>query len=88
MPGGEQGIQAIAPRAKDLKTAGNRVVSILGADAESDLVREQAIRLVSDQVIVSALVGALDWDQSHVVTYETGELMTWKEFKNRRGSET
>ncbi len=39
-------------------------------------------------VELSALVGTLDWDQSHVVIYETGELMTWKEFKNRQGSET
>jgi hypothetical protein len=34
---------------------------------------------------LSALVGALAWDQSHVVMYETGELMTWREFKNRQG---
>ena len=35
---------------------------------------------------LSALVGALAWDQSYVVIYETGELMTWREFKDRQGS--
>lgn len=53
-----RGIYAIAPLAKDLRNAGNRIVSILGADVESDLLREQAIRLVSDEVIVSALDGS------------------------------
>jgi ferredoxin--NADP+ reductase len=53
-----RGIYAIAPLAKDLRNAGNRVVSILGADVESDLLWEQAIRLVSDEVIVSALDGS------------------------------
>jgi ferredoxin--NADP+ reductase len=56
--GVDRGIHAIAPLARDLKNAGNRVVSILGASAESDLVREEAIRLVSDEVIVSALDGS------------------------------
>ena len=32
-----KGIWAIAPLAKDLREAGNRVVSILGANVESDL---------------------------------------------------
>jgi len=53
-----RGICAIAPLAKDLRNAGNRIVSILGANAESDLLWEQAIRLVSDEVIVSALDGS------------------------------
>jgi ferredoxin--NADP+ reductase len=53
-----RGIHTIAPLARDLKNAGNRVVSILGANAEPDLVREEAIRLVSDEVIVSALDGS------------------------------
>jgi hypothetical protein len=35
---------------------------------------------------LSALVGAVAWDQSHVVIYKTDELMTWREFKNRQGS--
>ncbi len=53
-----RGIWAIAPVVKDLKDAGNRVVSILGADAETDLLWEQAIRVVSDKVVVSALDGS------------------------------
>jgi len=53
--GAGRGIHTIVPLARDPKTAGNRVVSILGANAEPDLVREEAIRLVSDEVIVSAL---------------------------------
>lgn len=53
-----RGIWDIAPVAKDLKDAGNRVVSILGADVETDLLWEEAIRLVSDKVIVSALDGS------------------------------
>ena len=48
-----KGIWAIAPLAKDLRGAGNRIVSILRADVESDLVWEEAIRLVSDEVSVS-----------------------------------
>ena len=50
-----RGIHAIAPLARDRKTAGNRVVSILGANAEQDPVREEAIRPVSDEVIVSGV---------------------------------
>ena len=53
--GAGRGIHTIVPLARDPKTAGNRVVSILGANAEPDLVREEAIRQVSDEVIVSAL---------------------------------
>ncbi len=56
--GVDRGIYAIAPLAKDLRNAGNRIVSILGADVESDLLWEQAIRIVSDEVIVSALDGS------------------------------
>ena len=60
-----RGIWAIAPLAKDLRDAGNRIVSILGANVESDLLWEEAIRLVSDEVIVSALDGS--WgDPLHV----------------------
>ena len=53
-----KGIRAVAPLAKDLKAVGNRVVSILGTDVESDLEPEEAIRFVSDEVIVSALDGS------------------------------
>ena len=53
-----RGIYAIAPLANDLRNVGNRIVSILGANVESDLLWEQAIRLVSDEVIVSALDGS------------------------------
>jgi ferredoxin--NADP+ reductase len=53
-----RGIWAIAPLAKDLRDAGNRIVSILGAKVELDLLWEEAIRLVSDEVIVSALDGS------------------------------
>jgi NAD(P)H-flavin reductase len=53
-----RGIGAVAPLAKDLRNFGNRIVSILGANVESDLLWEQAIRLVSDEVIVSALDGS------------------------------
>ncbi|MBL7164355.1 MAG: hypothetical protein ISS57_17345 [Anaerolineales bacterium] len=53
-----RGIWDIAPLAKELKDAGNRVISILGANIEADLLWEQAIRLVSDEVIVSALDGS------------------------------
>ncbi len=56
--GANKGIRVIAPLAKDLRNAGNRIVSILGTDVESDLLWEQAIRLVSDEVIVSALDGS------------------------------
>jgi hypothetical protein len=35
---------------------------------------------------LSALVGALHWGQSHVVIYETGKVMTWREFKDRQGA--
>jgi hypothetical protein len=35
--GVSRGIWAIAPLAKDLRDAGNRIVSILGANVESDL---------------------------------------------------
>jgi len=52
------GIRAIAPLAKDLSGAGNRIVSILGAGDEVDLLWEEAIRLVSDKVLVSALDGS------------------------------
>jgi len=51
-------IWTIAPLAKDLKDAGNRIVSILGVNVESDLLWEAAIRLVSDKVIISALYGS------------------------------
>ena len=53
-----RGIRAIAPLTKDLKGAGNRIVSILGAGDELDLLWEEAIRVVSDEVIVSALDGS------------------------------
>jgi len=53
-----EGIGTVAPLAKDLRHAGNRIVSILSASVESDLLWEQAIRLVSDEVIVSALDGS------------------------------
>lgn len=53
-----RGIWAIAPLAKDLKDAGNRIVSILGANVETDLLWKEAIQLVSDEVIVSALDGS------------------------------
>jgi len=53
-----RGIWALAPMAKDLKDAGNRIVSILGASVASDLAWEEAIRVVSDEVIVSALDGS------------------------------
>lgn len=52
------GIWALAPLAKHLKGAGNRTVSILGANVESDLLWEEAIRVVSDEVIISALDGS------------------------------
>lgn len=53
-----RGIWAIAPLARDLRGAGNRIVSILGANDETDLLWEEAIRLVSDEVIASALDGS------------------------------
>lgn len=53
-----RGIWAIAPLAKDLRDAGNRIVSILGAKVELYLLWEEAIQLVSDEVIVSALDGS------------------------------
>ena len=53
-----RGIWTIAPLAKDLREAGNRIVSILGANVESDLLWEEVIQLVSDEVIVSALDGS------------------------------
>ena len=60
-----EGIRVVTPLAKDLKNAGNRVVSILGANVESDLAGEQDIRHVSDEVIVSALDGSRG-DPRHV----------------------
>ncbi|TEU10582.1 MAG: hypothetical protein E3J21_25830 [Anaerolineales bacterium] len=53
-----RGIWAIAPLAKDLRDAGNRIVSILDAGDELDLLWEEAIRIVSDEAIVSALDGS------------------------------
>ena len=52
------GIWAIAPLAKDLKNAGNWIVTILGANAAWDLFWEEAIRVVSGEVMVSALDGS------------------------------
>ncbi len=52
------GIRTIAPLAKDLEAAGNQIVSILGANDELDLLWEEAVRLVSDEVIVATLDGS------------------------------
>ncbi|MGB3906527.1 MAG: hypothetical protein WBB22_16580 [Anaerolineae bacterium] len=60
-----KGIWAIAPLDKDLRDAGNQIVSILYANTESDLLWEEAIRLVSDEVIVSA-PDSLPGDLVHV----------------------
>lgn len=52
---GQGHLGRIAPLAKHLRDAGNWIVSILGPNVETALLWFEAIRLVSDEVIVSAL---------------------------------
>ncbi|MHA1713117.1 MAG: sulfide/dihydroorotate dehydrogenase-like FAD/NAD-binding protein [Candidatus Ranarchaeia archaeon] len=51
--GGGTGLAVMYPRAKQLKQLGNKVVSIIGARTEKDLILENEFRLISDTVHVA-----------------------------------
>jgi ferredoxin--NADP+ reductase len=53
MVGGGVGIAAIYPQAKEMKAAGNRVISILGARSANLLFWEEKMRAVSDELIIT-----------------------------------
>ncbi|HDJ89551.1 MAG TPA: sulfide/dihydroorotate dehydrogenase-like FAD/NAD-binding protein [Thermoprotei archaeon] len=53
MVGGGVGVPALYPIAKALKSAGNRIISIIGARSANLLIYEEEIRSVSDEVYIT-----------------------------------
>ncbi|MGQ9627023.1 MAG: sulfide/dihydroorotate dehydrogenase-like FAD/NAD-binding protein [Anaerolineae bacterium] len=76
--GGGVGIAPIYPIARDLKEAGNRVISIIGARNKSLLFWEDRIRAVSDEVIVTTDDGS--YGRKALVTEPLKEIL-----EGRRG---
>lgn len=71
--GGGVGIAPIYPIARDLKKAGNRVISIIGARSQNLLFWEDKMRAVSDELIVCTDDGS--YARKGVVTAPLKELL-------------
>jgi len=70
---GGVGVAPIAPIARALKSAGNRIISILGARSQDLLFWEDKLRSVSDQLIVTTDDGT--YGRQGVVTEPLKELL-------------
>jgi len=57
--GGGYGIGAIIPTAKDLKSAGNKVIGIVGARNQDSLIMVKELKAVCDEVIITTNDGSM-----------------------------
>ena len=78
---GGVGAAPVAPIARELKKAGNKVISILGARSKELLFWEDVLKATSDQLIVTTDDGS--YGRKGVVTEPLKELLEGKEKINR-----